>query len=433
MNRLAIKGNLIYTDEQRSLIVKPGHYLLIEGDKIAGPAAALPDEFAAATVLDYGDCLVIPGLIDLHVHAAQYGYRGLGMDMELLPWLDTYAFPAESRFARSADAVELYREFAQDLASTATTRAIVWGTVFPTTGILFAEMNRCGLGGWIGQISMDRHAPSALCQEPAQAIAAARNFVSQYSDRFPQLRPVITPRFIPSCSDGLLHQLGALSMSQHVPVTSHLSENHGEIAWVRELLPQSQSYARAYDQFELLGQHEPCVMAHCVYPEDSEIDLLARRQVTIAHCPTSNINVLSGLAPVRRLIAAGVAVGLGTDIAGGHSLSIFAAMVDAIAVAKMYQLYVDAAARPLTVSEAFYLGTRGGGQVFRQSFGLAGSFESGWLADIAVIDDSTIGGGCDFSLPQRLERLVYLHAEATLAAKFLAGQPVGTASGTGRL
>lgn len=362
----------------------------------------------------------MPGLVDLHTHAAQFGYRGLGMDMELLPWLQTYAFPEESKFTDAAYAAQIYRQFAQALAASSTTRAIAWGTIHTTTNLLVDELARCGIGGWVGKVNMDRNSAPAITENTEQSIEDTVAFIQRNLGRHKQLQPVITPRFIPSCTDDLLHQLGQLSVARHIPVTSHLSENKAEISWVRDLVPQSSTYAGAYDHFQLFGQAEPCVMAHCVHPEPSEYELLQHRHVTIAHCPSSNLNVMSGLAPVRRLLDAGLSVGLGTDVAGGYSLSIFDAMVDAIRVSKMYFTNVDSTARPLTISEAFYLGTKGGGQVFGQ----VGSFEPGWIADLVVLDDSSIGGGNRFPLEQRLERLIYLHPEAILKAKFLAGEKV---------
>ena len=420
MARTAIKGHLAYTPDSTGFVIYPDHFLLVDEDRIVGLSEQLPDDFSGAEIYDFSDCLVLPGLIDLHIHAAQYGYRGLGMDMALLPWLETYAFPEESKFADAAYAAQIYRQFAQDLASSATTRAIVWGTIHANTDLLVDELASHGLGGWVGKINMDRNSAAALTESSDQSLADTWDFVQRNQDKSKQLKPAITPRFIPSCSNQLMEKLGQLSVQHHIPVTSHLSENQDEIAWVQELVPQSRTYAEAYDDFQLFGETEPCVMAHCVYPEPSDYTLLASRKVTIAHCPSSNLNVLSGLAPVRSLMDAGSSVGLGTDVAGGHSMSIFDAMVDAIRVSKMYALYVDPKAKPLKVCEAFYLGTKGGGQVFGQ----VGSFEPGWTADIIVIDDSTIGGGNQFSLEQRLERLVYLHHEATLKAKFLAGYKI---------
>jgi guanine deaminase len=420
MTRSAIKGHVAYTPDSTGFVIYPDHFLLIDEDHVVGLSEQLPDEFRDAEIHNFGDCLVIPGLNDLHIHAAQYGYRGLGMDMALLPWLETYAFPEESKFADAGYAAQVYMQFAQDLASSATTRAIVWGTIHATTDLLVDELVHLGLGGWVGKINMDRNSAAALTETTAQSVADSWGFIQRNQGKSKQLMPAITPRFIPSCSDELMMQLGQMSAQHHIPITSHLSENRDEITWVQELIPESPTYAEAYDKFQLFGQAEPCVMAHCVYPEPSDYTLLANRKVTIAHCPSSNLNVLSGLAPVRRLMDAGISVGLGTDVAGGHSMSLFDAMVDAIRVSKMYTMNIDSKASPLKVCEAFYLGTKGGGQVFGQ----VGSFEPGWTADVIVFDDSTIGGGNHFSLEQRLERLIYLHQGATLKAKFLAGQKV---------
>lgn len=418
--RTAIRGNLAFTPDQSGFALFPHHWLLIEHDRVLGIQASLPDDWQEAMRFDYGDCLVIPGLIDLHVHAAQYGYRGLGMDMELLPWLETYAFPEERKFEDPAHAARIYRQFAENLGGRATTRAIVWGTVHAHTDRLFDELARCGLGGWVGKVNMDRNTDPHLTEGTGQSLAETRDFIRRNHGRLPQLEPVITPRFIPTCSDALLQGLGRLASEERIPVTSHLSENHAEIDWVRQLVPQCRTYAEAYDHFGLLGHEGPCVMAHVVHPEPTDYELLSHRQVTIAHCPSSNLNVMSGLAPIRRFLEAGISVGLGTDVAGGYSMSIFDAMVDAIRVSKMYQEYVDQKAAPLTVSEAFFLGTKGGGR----AFGQAGSFEAGFLADVVVVDDRTIGGGNQFRLEQRMERLVYLHDEAVLIAKFLAGVKV---------
>lgn len=420
MQRKAIRGNLAFTPDRLSFDVRPHSWLLIEGERIVGIRDQLPNDFETAEILDYGDCLVIPGLIDLHTHAAQYAYRGLGMDKELLPWLETHAFPEESRFAQAAYAAQVYRQFAEDLGGRATTRAIVWGTIHTTTDILFDELARMGIGGWVGKLNMDRHTDPALTEDTDQSLRDTLDFIQRNNNRYPQLKPVITPRFIPSCTDELLTGLGQLSVSKQIPVTSHLSENKDEIAWVREVVPASQTYGDAYDRFSLLGQGGPCVMAHVVHLEPGDLELLRDCQVTVAHCPASNLNVMSGFAPIRQYLHAGVKVGLGTDVAGGYSMSIFDAMVDAIRVSKLHHQYIDPTADPLSVSEAFYLGTKGGGQVF----GPVGSFETGCLADLVVIDDQPIGGGNCFPLQQRLERLVYLHAEADLIAKFLAGEKV---------
>ena len=155
---------------------------------------------------------------------------------------------------------------------------------------------------------------------------------------------------------------------------SHLSENFGEIAWVKELCPATHFYGEAYSQFGLFGGDCPTVMAHCVHSSDEEIALMKKQGVYIAHCPQSNTNLSSGIAPARRYLDAGLHIGLGSDIAAGSSLSILRAMADAIQVSKLYWRLADSSVRPLTLEEAFYMGTEGGGSFF----GKVGSFKEGY-------------------------------------------------------
>ena len=135
---------------------------------------------------------------------------------------------------------------------------------------------------------------------------------------------------------------------------SHLSENFGEIAWVKELCPNTHFYGEAYSQFDLFGGDCPTIMAHCVHSSDEEIALMKKQGVYIAHCPQSNTNLSSGISPARRYLDKGLHIGLGSDIAGGTSVSILRAMADAIQVSKLYWRLVDSSMKPLTVEEAFY-------------------------------------------------------------------------------
>ena len=214
----------------------------------------------------------------------------------------------------------------------------------------------------------------------------------------------------------MLRACGELARKYHMPVQSHLSENAGEIVWVRELEPQSHNYGDAYDRYGLFGQ-TPSVMAHCVYTAGDELELMARRGVMVAHCPTSNLNVSSGIAPVRTFLDRGVKVGLGSDISGGHDLSILRMMVYAIQVSKM--CYVrDKSKHFLTLSEAFWIATKSAGRFFGQ----VGSFEPGYDFDALVIDDSELVIDPQYSLVQRLERFVYLGDDRHIIARYCQGR-----------
>ena len=193
----------------------------------------------------------------------------------------------------------------------------------------------------------------------------------------------------------------------------------GEIAWVRELCPQSRFYGDAYHLFGLFGGEGcPTIMAHCVYSGEEEIALMQRQRVFIAHCPASNTNLASGIAPVRRYLTEGIPMGLGSDVAGGTHTSIFRAMADAIQVSKLRWRLQDSTLAPLTAAEAFYLGTLGGGAFF----GKVGSFLPRYEFDALVIDDSRYTPQGSRSIPERLERTIYLSDERDLAHKYAAGK-----------
>ena len=215
----------------------------------------------------------------------------------------------------------------------------------------------------------------------------------------------------------MLRACGELAAKYQLPVQSHLSENKDEIAMVAELEPESTCYGDAYNRYGLFGQ-TPTVMAHCVWTEGEELELMKRQGVMVAHCPTSNLNIASGLAPVRTFLDAGIPVGLGSDISGGHDLSIFRMMVYAIQVSKMcYQQNHDR--KFLSLSEAFWIATKSAGRFF----GRVGSFEPGYEFDALVINDADLNHD-HYSLLHRLERYIYLGDDRQIEHRFCCGKEI---------
>lgn len=422
MHDFIIKGNLCCSESRTKIAVYERSYLICEGGRCGGIFRELPERYSALPVTDYGDSLILPGLVDLHIHAPQYAYRGLGMDMELLSWLERYAFPEERKYADLSYAERAYSIFADSLRRSATTRAVIFGTVHRSaTELLMDRMEGTGLVSFVGKVNMDRNAPESYAESTAESAAQTALWLAETADRYRRTRPIITPRFVPSCSDELLEELGRLAQEHRTPVQSHLSENPGEIEWVRELCPDSRFYGEVYDRYELLGSRGNCIMAHCVYSSQEETALLRRRGVFVAHCPASNMNVASGIAPIRRYLESGIRVGLGSDVAGGHTESLFTAMVEAIQCSKLYWRLVDDTARPLSFDEAFYLATEGGGEFF----GKVGVFEPGYELDAVVLDDSALPHPQELSVRERLERAVYLGADRSgLVAKFCRGEQI---------
>jgi guanine deaminase len=392
--------------------------------KSAGVFPRLPEEYRSLPVTDYRGHLIIPGLTDLHMHAPQFAFRGLGMDLELLEWLQTRAFPEEAKYGDREYAKRAYGAMTAELKRGPNTRFCIFATLHvPATLILMDLLEQSGLVCMVGKVNMDRNSPDTLReQDAAESAAATREWLDQcgaYSNTY----PILTPRFIPSCSDALMASLAEIRREYALPVQSHLSENRQELAWVRELCPESGCYGGAYAAFDLFGAGTPTVMAHCVWPEGNEADMLRDRGVFVAHCPQSNINLSSGIAPVRRYLDAGTAVGLGSDVAGGVHGSVFRAMTDAIGVSKLRRALIDRDERPLSPEEAFYMGTLGGGAFFAAAGtgGPAGSFDAGYEFDALVINDRDYAAPYPLTIRERLERTIYLSEDRHIIAKYVRG------------
>lgn len=416
-----LKGNLIYAKEDRTLAEQPGGFVVCEDGICAGVFDAVPERYQNFPVTDYKDALIMPGMTDLHVHAPQYTFRGLGMDLELLDWLSAHTFPEEARYAELSYAKQAYPYFVNELRESYTTRACVFATLHGAATVeLMDELEESGLVTYVGKVNMDRNGGENLCEESAAAgAAAARDWLSAVKGRYARTTPILTPRFTPCCTDELMRLLAELQRETGLRVQSHLSENPSEIAWVKELVPQASCYADAYALFGMLGSRKtPAVMAHCVYSDDAELALLKEHGTYIAHCPESNLNVSSGIAPVGKFLAEGLFVGLGSDVAGGSTLSMLRAVTLAVQVSKMYWRLVDNTVRPLTFADAFYLATLGGGRYF----GKVGSFLPGYEFDALAVDDSGVKSVRRLTVTERAERMAYQECACRLVGKYVRGR-----------
>ena len=422
-----IKGTICYNTSPTELATVDG-YAVCEGGCSRGIFETLPEAYAGYTLYDCTGKLVIPGMVDLHIHASQFAYRGTGFDLELLDWLNLHAFPEESKFADPDSARRAYGIFADAMKKSATTRACVFASRHgDATGILMELLNDAGLVSYVGKVNMNRAAPEPLCEESAEASAADTiAWIERTKDRFPRSYPILTPRFIPSCTDALMARLGEIQRAYNLPIQSHVSENISEIAWVGELRPAAAYYGDAYDIHGLFGRSPdgkdvPTVMSHCVWSSDREITKMKAQGVYVCHCPASNLNVASGIAPIRRYLDAGLRVGLGSDVAGGQSESMFRAVTDTVQVSKMYWRHVNPSLKAVTFEEAFYMATRGGGEFF----GKVGSFDEDYEFDALVLDDSSIASTITLDARQRLERAFYLSLDRDgIVHKFVGGEQI---------
>lgn len=415
-----LKGDICFSKNKDEIKnIHDGYVVCVDGIS-QGAYEKLPEEYKDLELIDYSGKLILPGLVDLHVHAPQFSYRGLGMDLELIDWLNTYTFPQEAKYQDVNYAKNMYQRFVDDVKKGPNTRSVVFATLHVESTIELMDIfEKSKMVSYIGKVNMDRNGSENLQEESAnQSAKYTIRWIESIQDRYERTFPIITPRFTPSCSDDLMRQLSIIRKKYNLKVQSHLSENQGEIKWVSELCPYTQFYGQAYSKFNMFGGDCPTVMAHCVWSCEEEQELMKKQGVFIAHCPNSNTNLSSGIAPVRKYINDNQNIGLGSDVAGGTHTSIFKAMADAISVSKLRWRLVDQNYAPITVAEAFYLGTIGGGKFF----GKVGSFESGYEFDAIVVDDSRYTVQNQWDDLQRLEKTIYLSYDFDVIHKYVQGR-----------
>ena len=430
MNKnFVIKGHICYSQDKSTLKVYESSYLVCVNGKSKGIFENLPSEYKDLPLKDYGDKLIIPGMVDLHVHAPQYAFRGMCMDLELMDWLNQYTFPEEEKYTNLDYAKKAYSIFTKALKNSATTRACIFATRHRDATVLLMElMEETGLVSYVGKVNMDREASKALIEESAESSAYNTfGWINSINNKFQNTKPILTPRFIPCCTDELMEELKQIQMTYGIPVQSHLSESPGEIEFVHFLRPNNEFYGDAYNDYDLFGKNDDIntdvktVMAHCVWSTEKEVELMKKNGVFVAHCPASNMNLSSGIAPIRKYLDLDLKIGLGSDVAGGQSESIFRAMTDSIQVSKMYWRHVNQACKPIVFSEAFFLATKGGGEFF----GKVGSFEADYEFDAIVLDDSSLEHPQQLTVLQRLERAVYLSLDTQgICAKYVNGNQI---------
>lgn len=430
MSDFIIKGNICYCSDANTLSLHENAFLVCENGKCVGVFDSLPERYNQLTVSDYGDCLILPGMTDLHIHAPQFPFRGLGMDKELMDWLNAYTFQEESKYRDLEYADHAYSIFVEAIRRSATTRLCVFGTIHrEATLLLMDKLEASGLISFVGKVNMDRNSPDYLRESTEESVRETIQWIKDSSKKgYKNTKPIITPRFIPTCSDELLTDLGRLSAEHNLPVQSHLSENFGEINLVKELVPDAPTYGHAYDKFGLFGKslnhpiaqssNHKVIAAHCVHSSDAELELIRQNAVFVAHSPESNMNLASGVAPVSRYLEMGLNVGLATDVAGGSSECMLKAIGHAIQASHLRWRLLDQSCAPLSFTNAFYLATRGGGAFF----GKVGAFEPGYEFDALVFDDSDLLTTCNLTLSERLERLPYLADYRNIKAKYVAGK-----------
>ena len=380
--RLAIRGDLLdFTaepawgeTESAAVRFRPDHWLLIEDGRIAAVQATAPG--ADWPREDHAGRLVLPGFVDTHVHSPQLDVIG-SYGSELLDWLNTYTFPAERRYADAAVAQQGAALFLDALLAHGTTAAVVFPTVHKVSAdALFAAAAERGMRLIAGKVLMDRHAPDGLRDDVVQAEADCRELIARWHGR-ERLAYAVTVRFAPTSTPAQLAMAGRLCAEDAtLYMQTHVAENRDEVRWVRELFPEARSYLDVYARAGLL--HGRSVLAHGIWLDDTDRAVLRAAGAQIAHSPSSNLFLGSGLFGWREAEAAGAAVTLASDVGGGTSLSMLRTMADAYKVQAM-------AHQRLTAWKALHAATRGAARALALEHEI-GSLEAGRIADLCVWD-----------------------------------------------
>jgi guanine deaminase len=410
------------TSEEKSYQYFEDGMLVVDDGKVVAAGFAddlVPYLASDTTVVDYPNCLIMPGFVDTHIHYPQTEMIA-AYGEQLLEWLDTYTFPVEAKFSDPEYARAIAERFLDELLRCGTTTALVFGSVHKASVDAFFEACEArDLRMIAGKVMMDRNAPDYLVDTPESSYRDSKALIEKWHNRG-RLRYAVTPRFSPTSTPEQLQKAGQL-LKEHpgVYLHTHMSENADEIVWVEELFPECDHYLHTYDEAGLLGRRS--VFAHCIHLNDEEWDRMAETDSGIAFCPTSNLFLGSGLFNLKRAVEKNIRVGLGTDVGGGTTFSILQTLGEAY---KVQQLRGE----KLTPFKAFYLATLGGARTLDMD-DLIGNFEPGKEADFIVLDKAPTPllefrlANCK-TLMETLFVMAMLGDDRSIAATYSAGKKV---------
>jgi guanine deaminase len=390
-----------------------------------GTYAELQSTLGDLPVVDYTGKLIVPGLIDTHIHYPQTGMIA-AYGEQLLEWLNRYTFPTERKFADAAYARSVADLFLDELLKNGTTTALVFAAVFPASVDAFFEAAEArNLRMISGKVLMDRNAPDYLRDTAQSAYDESKALIEKWHGRG-RLLYAVTPRFAATSTEAQL-KLAARLLDEFpdVYLHTHLSENVNEVAWIQSLFPQYEGYLDVYDQTGLV--RERSLFAHGVQLTDGEFQRLSEAKAAISFCPTSNLFLGSGLFRIEQAKSTDypVEVGLGTDVGAGTSFSLLQTASEAYKVAQLR-------GQKLSAFKALFLATLGGARALCLEDKL-GSFDPGKEADFVVLDPKAtplLALRNEAGIPETLEgladllfSLVIMGSDRAVTATYIMGEP----------
>ncbi|MEY2959961.1 MAG: guanine deaminase, partial [Actinomycetota bacterium] len=422
---LTVRATIVQTPMSDRLEVLVDHLVVVDDDgTITGIRPATGDDDADVTLAD--DTVIVPGLVDTHIHAPQWPQLGTGLDLPLEQWLFDRTFPLEARCADPRYATSVWESMVPTLLAHGTTTAIYHGSIHEEANIALAST--CidhGQRAFIGRVAMDHpdgtpdwyrdHSPTAAVEASARSIDAIRAL----TDPLGLVAPIVTPRFVPACTDAALEGLGELAAATGTLVQTHCSESDWEHAYVIDRFGRTDT--DVLDHFGLVREHT--VLAHATHLTGADRSVIAQRGAGVAHCPLSNVYFANRPFSARAALDAGVPVGLGTDVAGGPSASLLAQCGHAVAASRRLADDGDQAARIDAVT-AFWMATLGGAELVGLPVGL---LTPGRQFDALALRLDRLGIDPDLDDDERMfEKMVRLAGRDDIAAVWVAGRRVAT-------
>ncbi|SFB25602.1 guanine deaminase [Cohnella sp. OV330] len=443
------QGTAFTARSPKEIDILKDHLFCVDADGIIARTIAPDAPDYEAVRIEYADAdrylrlspgqYLLPGFVDLHVHAPQWAQAGTALDVPLYDWLHAHTFPLESKFTDLSFAAEVYEDLVAALLANGTTTALYFATIHKESSLLLAEIcAKKGQRGLVGKVVMDDPAQNPAYYRDADADAALADteaFIVAVKELAKNVKqgvyPVVTPRFIPSCTDEALAGLGALAAKHDTHVQSHCSESDWAHGYVQDRLGKRD--AVALRDFGLLG--DKSVMAHCNFLDEDDAALFARTGTAIGHCPISNAYFANSVIPIARLMEKGVEIGLGSDVSGGYSPSLYDNARQAVISSRMLEdgvnpaLPADARGVPasrITIDEAFYLATAGGGEALSLPIG---RLAEGYAWDAQIVDISLAGArlpvfGEDEPLHEIFQKIMYLVRPENIREVWVQGERV---------
>lgn len=388
---------------------------------------------------DFKDKILLPGFIDLHIHAPQWPQAGLALDDELSYWLNNFTFPLESKYQDLDYAREVYSDLVKTLLANGTTSAMYFGTIHNEATLELAKICASyGQRGFVGKVVMDDKTMNPdfyRDNSTKEAIENTEKFIIDVQtlakDVFQGVYPVITPRFVPSCTDNALLELGKLAKKYNCYIQSHCSESDWEHNFVIDRFGKRDS--EVLDQFGLLT--DKSIMAHGNFIDSDDADIFKKKKSSVCHCPISNSYFANAVFPVNQLKKQGLNICLGTDISGGFSPSLYDNIKHSVMASRMLNDGVDNKLSAdnrgtnnarVSVFEAFYLATTGGGEALKLPLGI---FKEGYICDFQVIDINSPNNKLPNFLDNEedkhlLQKILYLSTSENIREVWVQGKQI---------